>query len=229
MASSTPREPTLRPRAPPCARTTGSASTTPSSRSSPSGSAAGQTPTRLSTTALPTPASARPRRSASTCAPRGCVRRQNSRRSPARRRDAMGYATELGRAQQAARRSPRRGRGASATRRRRRLAPTRRGGIPPRPRRLRPQAWAEAAAAWERLERPPLAAYCCWREAEALAAGASRVEASVPLRERTPSQRASEPTPATEIELLAERARLDIAAPGERHPTASQASRRLSD
>ena len=37
----------------------------------------------------------------------------------------------------------------------------------------RPGAWADAAATWERLERPPLAAYCRWREAEALvAAGA---------------------------------------------------------
>ena len=49
----------------------------------------------------------------------------------------------------------------------------------------RPQAWADAAAAWDRLERPPLAAYCRWRLAEALlAAGASRAEASVPLRGR---------------------------------------------
>ena len=33
-------------------------------------------------------------------------------------------------------------------------------------------------------ERPPLAAYCRWRQAEALvAAGASRAEASVPLRD----------------------------------------------
>ena len=46
----------------------------------------------------------------------------------------------------------------------------------------RPESWSEAAAAWDRLERPPLAAYCRWREAEALvAAGASRTEASVPL------------------------------------------------
>ena len=37
----------------------------------------------------------------------------------------------------------------------------------------RPDAWSEAAAVWERLERPPIAAYCCrWRQAEALA-GAS--------------------------------------------------------
>jgi Bacterial regulatory proteins, luxR family len=48
----------------------------------------------------------------------------------------------------------------------------------------RPDLWAKAAAAWERLERPPVAAYCRWRQAEALvAAGASRAQASEPLRE----------------------------------------------
>ena len=48
----------------------------------------------------------------------------------------------------------------------------------------RPELWSEAAAAWDRLERPPLAAYCRWRQAEALAAaGASRTEAGAPLRE----------------------------------------------
>lgn len=26
----------------------------------------------------------------------------------------------------------------------------------------RPDAWSEAAAVWERLERPPIAAYCRW-------------------------------------------------------------------
>jgi hypothetical protein len=35
------------------------------------------------------------------------------------------------------------------------------------------RAWSDAAVAWERLERPPLVAYCRWRQAEALiAAGA---------------------------------------------------------
>ncbi len=46
-----------------------------------------------------------------------------------------------------------------------------------------PHLWNLAAVAWERLERPPLAAYCRWREAEALLeAGAARSEAAVPLR-----------------------------------------------
>ena len=41
----------------------------------------------------------------------------------------------------------------------------------------RPDAWAAAASTWDRLDRPPLAGYCRWREAEALvAAGASRAD-----------------------------------------------------
>jgi DNA-binding CsgD family transcriptional regulator/tetratricopeptide (TPR) repeat protein len=79
----------------------------------------------------------------------------------------------------------------------------------------RPPSWSSAASLWDRLERPPIAAYCRWREAEALVAiGASRTEASAPLREAyavavrlgaRPLQR--------EIELLAQRARLDLASP----------------
>jgi DNA-binding NarL/FixJ family response regulator len=79
----------------------------------------------------------------------------------------------------------------------------------------RPEAWSEAAATWERLERPPLAAYCRWREAEALvAAGASRTEAGAPLREAhaVATRIGAEPL-LREIELLAQRARLDLAPP----------------
>src|SRR6185312_14275882 len=44
----------------------------------------------------------------------------------------------------------------------------------------RPNAWFDAAHLWDGLERPPLAAYCRWRQAEALhAAGA---DPTVPLR-----------------------------------------------
>jgi hypothetical protein len=51
----------------------------------------------------------------------------------------------------------------------------------------RPDLWSDAAATWEELERPPLAAYCRWRQAEALvAAGARRAEASGPLRQAGP-------------------------------------------
>jgi DNA-binding CsgD family transcriptional regulator/tetratricopeptide (TPR) repeat protein len=80
---------------------------------------------------------------------------------------------------------------------------------------VQPTSWTHAAAAWDRLERPPLAAYCRWREAEALvAAGATRTETMVPLRQAytvaatigaAPLQR--------ELELLAQRARLDLTPP----------------
>jgi DNA-binding CsgD family transcriptional regulator/tetratricopeptide (TPR) repeat protein len=78
-----------------------------------------------------------------------------------------------------------------------------------------PGPWSEAAANWERLERPPLAAYCRWREAEALvAARASRTEASAPLRDaHAIATRIGAQPLLGEIELLAERARLDLAPP----------------
>jgi DNA-binding CsgD family transcriptional regulator/tetratricopeptide (TPR) repeat protein len=77
------------------------------------------------------------------------------------------------------------------------------------------ELWSEAATAWDRLERPPFAAYCRWREAEALvAAGASRTEASVPLREAHAVAARLKAKPLLhELELLAERARLDLAPP----------------
>jgi len=79
----------------------------------------------------------------------------------------------------------------------------------------RPESWSDAATAWERLERPPLAAYCRWREAEALvAACASRVEASVPLREAyAVADRIGAKPLVRELELLAQRARLDLTSP----------------
>ena len=79
----------------------------------------------------------------------------------------------------------------------------------------RPESWSEAAAAWEHLERPPLAAYCRWRQAEALvAAGAPRAEASVPLRDAyTVAARIGAQPLLNELELLAERARLDLTPP----------------
>jgi DNA-binding CsgD family transcriptional regulator/tetratricopeptide (TPR) repeat protein len=79
----------------------------------------------------------------------------------------------------------------------------------------RPEAWAETATTWDRLERPPLAAYCRWRQAEALvAAGASRTEASVPLREaHAVATRIGAKPLLRELELLAERARLDLVSP----------------
>jgi DNA-binding CsgD family transcriptional regulator/tetratricopeptide (TPR) repeat protein len=84
----------------------------------------------------------------------------------------------------------------------------------------RPESWSQAAGSWERLERPPLAAYCRWREAEALvAAGASRTEAAAPLREaHTVAARIGAKPLLRELELLAQRARLDLAPPEAKSP-----------
>jgi DNA-binding CsgD family transcriptional regulator len=89
----------------------------------------------------------------------------------------------------------------------------------------RPEEWAAAAATWDRLERPPLAAYCRWRQAEALvAAGAPRAEATVPLREaHDVSARIGAKPLLRELELLAERARLELAPPEAEPPHARQA------
>ena len=75
-----------------------------------------------------------------------------------------------------------------------------------------PDRWAGAADTWERLERRPLAAYCRWRQAEALvAAGASRAEASEPLRQaHAVATRIGARPLAEQLELLAQRARLEL-------------------
>ena len=90
-----------------------------------------------------------------------------------------------------------------------------------------PSSWSDAADTWEQLERPPLAAYCRWRQAEALvAAGAPRAEASVPLREAyAVAARIGAQPLLHELELLAERARLDLDATG-RGPTPREAGPR---
>ena len=79
----------------------------------------------------------------------------------------------------------------------------------------RPESWSAAAEGWERLQRPPLVAYCRWRQAEALAAaGASRTEAAAPLREaHAIAARIGAKPLRHELELLAQRARLDLAPP----------------
>ena len=112
-------------------------------------------------------------------------------------------------------RAPRRRRGLSDHTERGRLARRGRGGVRAPAGVARPELWSAAAETWERLERPPLAAYCRWREAEALvAAGASRTEASAPLREaHTVAARIGARPLVRELELLAERARLDLAPP----------------
>ena len=76
----------------------------------------------------------------------------------------------------------------------------------------RPELWSDVAAVWEQLERAPLAAYCHWRQAEALVAAGA--DASVPLREAhaVATRIAARPLE-RELELLTERARLDLAVP----------------
>ena len=88
----------------------------------------------------------------------------------------------------------------------------------------RPERWSDAADAWERLERPPLAAYCRWRQAEALAAaGASRAETSRPLREaHAVAARIGAAPLAGQVELLARRARLELTSPDPGPPDATQ-------
>ena len=83
-----------------------------------------------------------------------------------------------------------------------------------------PGSWSDAAAIWDRLERPPVAAYCRWRQAEALvAAGASRTEASTPLREaHAVAVRIGAAPLLQELEVLAQRARLELAPPEARLP-----------
>jgi DNA-binding CsgD family transcriptional regulator/tetratricopeptide (TPR) repeat protein len=76
----------------------------------------------------------------------------------------------------------------------------------------RPDLWCAAADTWERLGRPPLAAYCRWRQAEAL--GAARTEAAAPLREaHAVAARIGARPLVREIESLAARARLDLTPP----------------
>jgi DNA-binding CsgD family transcriptional regulator/tetratricopeptide (TPR) repeat protein len=79
----------------------------------------------------------------------------------------------------------------------------------------RPDVWADAAGAWDRLERTPLAAYCRWRQAEALvASGASRADASKPSSAAyAVATRIGARPLRHELELLAERARLDLSSP----------------
>jgi DNA-binding CsgD family transcriptional regulator/tetratricopeptide (TPR) repeat protein len=76
----------------------------------------------------------------------------------------------------------------------------------------KPELWAGAAETWQRLERPPTAAYCRWRQSEALVAlGASRSVASAPLREaHAIAVRIGARPLRRDVDLLARRARLDL-------------------
>jgi DNA-binding CsgD family transcriptional regulator/tetratricopeptide (TPR) repeat protein len=88
----------------------------------------------------------------------------------------------------------------------------------------RPAAWSEAARRWEQLERPPLAAYCGWRRAEALVArGAGRADAGVALREAHALAARLRARPLLhELQLLATRARLDLSWPEPQRPPFEQ-------
>ena len=76
--------------------------------------------------------------------------------------------------------------------------------------RARPESWSKAAVAWGQLERPPLAAYCRWRQAEALcAAGATPADAAVSLSDAyAVAARIGARPLLRELEALAERARI---------------------
>ena len=78
-----------------------------------------------------------------------------------------------------------------------------------------PDTWSDVASTWEQLERPVLAAYCRWRETEALVAvDAPRTAASIPLRDaHTVASRIGAEPLRRELELLAQRARLDLSRP----------------
>jgi DNA-binding NarL/FixJ family response regulator len=79
-----------------------------------------------------------------------------------------------------------------------------------------PASWEAAAAAWEALERPPVVAYCRWRQAEALVAAGEGAQAdgAVPARAaHAIAQRLGARPLQQELERLAQRARLDLAPP----------------
>ena len=85
----------------------------------------------------------------------------------------------------------------------------------------RPESWSEAAAAWDRLERPPLAAYCRWREAEALVAAgrlAHRGERAAPGGTRRRGSDRSEAPAARARAARPTRAARSRAAGGRSHP-----------
>jgi hypothetical protein len=73
----------------------------------------------------------------------------------------------------------------------------------------RPDAWSEAATTWEQLERPAAAAYCRWREAEALAD--TGADSTAPLRHaHAVAVRLGARPLLRELESLAERAQIEL-------------------
>jgi DNA-binding CsgD family transcriptional regulator len=75
----------------------------------------------------------------------------------------------------------------------------------------RPELWSNAANTWEQLERPPLAAYCRWRQAEALVAAGDRDAAARAAGDAlATARRLGARWLASEIDGLAARARLRL-------------------
>jgi DNA-binding CsgD family transcriptional regulator/tetratricopeptide (TPR) repeat protein len=75
-----------------------------------------------------------------------------------------------------------------------------------------PEVWQAGVEAWDRADRPYVAAYCRWRLSEALlASGAHSADAALPAREsyRVAAWLGAGPLQ-RELELLAQRARLDL-------------------
>ena len=74
-----------------------------------------------------------------------------------------------------------------------------------------PERWQAAVTAWDELERPYPAACCRWRQAEALVATGRSAEATVAARAaHRVATRLGARTLQRELQLLAERARLDL-------------------
>ena len=163
------------------ASTAGSASTSSTSPSSPSGEGRWTDAEAAIHEAASGGRSPMPPSSTSSCAPRESGFADLAALARARRdTDAVrGWLAGPGADRYCARRR-RRGRGHTE---RGRVARGRRSRVRARQWRRTSRRWAGAAAAWDRLERPPVAAYCRWRQAETLvAAGSSRTEAVEPLR-----------------------------------------------
>jgi ATP/maltotriose-dependent transcriptional regulator MalT len=86
-----------------------------------------------------------------------------------------------------------------------------------------PELWLAAASLWANAREPYPAAYCRWREAEALLAGRSgrqRAADSLGMARRTCVELATDPL-LTRIERLAQRARIELDQPAETGPDRS--------
>ena len=90
-----------------------------------------------------------------------------------------------------------------------------------------PERWQDAATAWDELERPYPAAYCRWRQAEALVADGRSTEATVAARAaHHVAARLGARTLQRELQLLAKRARLDLVGirPEDAHAPSTEAN-----